>query len=295
MSELLVNNGCGESKKPEKRYLPIAVFLFSVQMGKFIFIGLGLSDDRSITIEAIDACKKCDVLFAEQYTSKVSPGSIERLEKMIGKKIQILGRTEVEEGAPLKSAKDRIVGFLVPGDPMTATTHVDLRIRANDFGLETGIVHGTSAMIAVPGILGLQHYKFGRTITIPFSQKGFEPTSPFEQLDKNQRQGLHTLALLDIQSAEDRYMTANEGLRWLIDTSSGLKSQTITKDTLACVVARAGSLDCIARANRISELIAYDFGKPLHTIVLPGKLHFQEEEALVRFAAAPRDLFSADV
>jgi diphthine synthase len=215
MSELLVNNGCGESKKPDKRYLPIAVFLFSVQMGRIIFIGLGLSDDRSITIEAIDACKKCDVLFAEQYTSKVSPGSLERLEKMIGKEIHVLGRMDVEEGAPLKLAKDHVVGFLVPGDPMTATTHVDLRIRANDLGLETGIVHGTSAMIAVPGILGLQHYKFGRTITIPFSQKGFEPTSPFEQLDKNFRQGLHTLALLDIQSAEDRYMTANEGLKWL--------------------------------------------------------------------------------
>jgi diphthine synthase len=295
MSELLVNNGCGGRQAPEKRYLPIAAFLFSVQMGRFIFIGLGLSDDRSITIEAIDACRKCDVLFAEQYTSKISPGSIERLEKMIGKEIRTLGRTDVEEGAPLKFAKDRVVGFLVPGDPMTATTHVDLRIRANDLGLETGIVHGTSAMVAVPGILGLQHYKFGRTVTIPFSQKGFEPTSPFEQLENNLKQGLHTLALLDIQSAEDRYMTANEGLKWLVETSAALRSQAITKDALACVVARAGSHDCIARANRISELIKYDFGKPLHTIVLPGKLHFQEEEALARFAAAPRELFSADV
>jgi diphthine synthase len=263
-------------------------------MGKFIFIGLGLNDDRSVTIEAIDACKKCDVLFTEQYTSKVSPGSIERLEKMIGKEIRILGRKDVEDGAPLKFAKDRTVGFLVPGDPMTATTHVDLRIRANDLGLETKIIHGTSAMIAVPGILGLQHYKFGRTVTIPFSQKGFEPTSPFEQLDENLRHGLHTLALLDIQSAEDRYMTANEGLKWLIETSAGLKSTAITKDTLACVVARAGSDECIARADRISRLIAFDFGKPLHTIVLPGKLHFQEEEALVRFAAAPRELFSSN-
>lgn len=264
-------------------------------MGKFIFIGLGLSDDRSITIEAIDACKECDVLFTEQYTSKVSSGSIERLEKTIGKEIRILGRKDVEDGAPLKFAKDCTVGFLVPGDPMTATTHVDLRIRANGLGLETRIVHGTSAMIAVPGILGLQHYRFGRTVTIPFSQKGFEPTSPFEQLDENLRHGLHTLALLDIQSAEDRYMTANEGLEWLIETSAGLKSPAVTKSTLACVVARAGSHDCIARANRISELITFDFGKPLHTIVLPGKLHFQEEEALVRFAAAPRELFSGNV
>lgn len=279
----------------EKRNLPIAVSLFSGQMGRVIFIGMGLNDDSSITFEAIDACKKCDVLFAEQYTSKLSPGSIKRLEKMVGKKIRILDRKDVEDGVPLKFAKNSTVGLLVPGDPMTATTHVDLRIRANILGLETRIIHGTSAMIAVPGILGLQHYKFGRTITIPFSQKGFEPTSPFKQLDENLRQGLHTLALLDIQSSEDRYMTANEGLKWLIETSAGLKSRAVTMDRLACVVARAGSKDCVARANRISELIEFDFGKPLHTIVLPGKLHFQEEEALVRFASAPRELFSGDV
>ncbi len=264
-------------------------------MGKFIFIGLGLHDDKSVTVEAIDVCRTCDLLFAEEYTSRVSPGSIDRLEKMIGKEIRILGRKEVEDGVPLESAKGRTVGFLVPGDPMTATTHVDLRIRANGLGLETRIVHGTSAMIAVPGILGLQHYKFGRTVTIPFSQRGFEPTSPFEQLDENKKRGLHTLALLDIQSAEGRYMTANEGLRWLVDTSAGLKSQTVTESTIACVVARAGSHDCIARADRISQLVSVDFGKPLHTIVLPGNLHFQEEEALVRFAGAPRTLFSGDI
>ena len=282
-------------KRSEKRYLPIGLFLFSDQMGKFIFVGLGLSDDRSITIEAIDACKKCDILFAEQYTSKVSPGSIGRLEKIIGKEIRILGRKDVEDGAPLQFAKDKIVGFLVPGDPMTATTHVDLRIRADSLGIETMIVHGTSAMVAIPGILGLQHYKFGRTVTIPFSQRGFRPTSPFEQLNDNLKQGLHTLALLDIQSLEDRYMTANEGLKWLIETSAELKSEAVTGDTIACVVARAGSNDYLARADRISRLVAFDFGKPLHTIVVPGKLHFQEEEALIRFAAAPRELFSGDV
>lgn len=262
-------------------------------MGELIFIGLGLTDDQSITIEAIEACRGCDILLAENYTSILSPGSIERLEKRVGKRVEVLDRGKVESGSLLEMTRGKVVGFMVPGDPMTATTHVDLRIRADEMGIETRIVHGTSAMVAVPGILGLQHYKFGRTVTIPFSQKGFEPTSPLELLQENLKQGLHTLALLDLQSGEKRFMTANEGLGWLLSTSDKIESGLISESTLACVVARAGSRSCIARADIIEELRRMDFGEPLHTIVIPGKLHFQEEEALVRFAKAPKELFSA--
>jgi len=261
--------------------------------GELIFIGLGLSDDESATIEAIEACQRADVLIAELYTSILTPGSIERLAAKTGKQITVLGRGEVEEGSLLSIAKEKTVGFLVPGDPMTATTHVDLKIRAHKEGIETSIVHGTSVMVAVPSVLGLQHYKFGRTITIPFQQKGFAPTSPFERLVENLGRGLHTLALLDIRAEERKFMTANEGLTWLLETAKGLKSDAVTESTLACVVARAGSKSPVGRADRVRALIGMDFGGPLHTIVVPGKLHFQEEEALMRFAGAPKELFSA--
>jgi diphthine synthase len=33
-----------------------------------------------------------------------------------------------------------------------------------------------------------------------------------------------------------------------------------------------------------------DFGPPLHTLVIPGKLHFMETEALVAFAGLPPEL-----
>lgn len=261
--------------------------------GELIFIGLGLSDDESTTLEAMAACERADVLLAELYTSILAPGSIERLSEKTGKKITVLGRDEVEKGSPLEIAKEMTVGFLVPGDPMTATTHVDLSIRANKAGIKTSIVHGTSVIVAVPSVLGLQHYKFGRTITIPFKQEGFTPTSPFKLLVENLQRGLHTLALLDIRAEEDRFMTSNEGLRWLLEASKSLGSSAVTEDTLACVVARAGSKSRVAKADRIKALLEMDFGGPLHTIVIPGKLHFIEEEALIRFAGAPKELFPA--
>lgn len=262
-------------------------------MGKIVFVGLGLFDEASMSFQALNACKDADILLLEQYTSRLTPKAVKKLEDMIGKSIRMLDRQEVEKGEFLSRLKDKTVAFMVPGDPMSATTHVDLRIRADELGFETEIIHGTSALTAVPGLLGLQIYRFGRTITIPFPQKGFDPTSPLEQMLENLERGLHTLALLDIQTSEKRYMAPNEGLKWLLSTSKKIGStDRINDDTLACVVSRAGSKSCIARADRIAALLEIDFGDPLHTIVIPGKLHFEEAEALVRFAKAPRKLLS---
>ncbi|HDP96795.1 MAG TPA: diphthine synthase [Euryarchaeota archaeon] len=260
-------------------------------MGKIVLIGLGLHDEKSITLEALECAKGCDMLFAEQYTSLLAEGSIERLERRIGKEIQLLDRKRIEDGSFLILAREMAIGLLIPGDPMTATTHVDLRIRAHEKDIECEIVHGTSVIVAVPGILGLQHYKFGRTVTIPFNEAGYDPTSPLELLMKNLENGLHTLALLDIQADKERYMTANEGLEWILRTAEKLGYDVIGENLLACVVARAGSKDCMARADKLSELIKMEFGPPLHTIVIPGKLHFQETEALIRLAKAPPELF----
>ena len=46
----------------------------------------------------------------------------------------------------------------------------------------------------------------------------------------------------------------------------------------------------IGRLEKLSKLIKYDFGKPPHTLVFPGKLHFMEAEALVELAGAPREI-----
>jgi len=263
-------------------------------MGRLILIGLGLHDEKSLTIEALEACRRCDMLFAEQYTSILSPGAIQALEARIGKEIQILDRERIEDGSMLELANDMTVGLMVPGDPMTATTHVDLRIRAHEKGVDCDIVHGISALVAVPGILGLQHYKFGRTVTIPFSREGYDPSSPFEQILQNMKNDLHTLVLLDIQADTKRYMTANEGLLWIKKTAEKLSSNEISGDSLACVVARAGTPSLMVRADIIDRLTALDFGPQLHSIVVPGKLHFEEIEALIRFAKAPPELFTEE-
>jgi diphthamide biosynthesis methyltransferase len=59
---------------------------------------------------------------------------------------------------------------------------------------------------------------------------------------------------------------------------------------LAIVVARAGSDDAMIKADKVSKLSKLDFGPPPHALIVPGKLHFMEAEALRVFAGAPGDV-----
>jgi len=102
--------------------------------------------------------------------------------------------------------------------------------------------------------------------------------------------GLHTLVLLDIQAENDRYMTANEGMKLLLEMEKKHREHIFTADSVVCVVARAGSSNPLVMANRVGFLRDKDFGRPLHTLVVPGNLHFMEVEALVKLAGLPADL-----
>lgn len=254
--------------------------------GKLTLVGLGLHDEKDISVRGLEEIRLADVVFAEQYTSALREGALAEIERACGKSVQLLDREELEEGARVvEAAEERRVALLVAGDPMTATTHVDLRLRAAERSIDTAVIHAPSVLTAVPGLLGLQHYKLGRVTTLPFKREGFAPTSPYEAIRDNMNRGLHSVVLLDIDAAAGRFMTANEGLELLLDMADRAGDDDgMTTRSLACVVARAGSPDCILSAGSIGEVMAMDFGPPLHTIVIPGKLHFMEEEALRTFA-----------
>ena len=256
--------------------------------GSLTFIGLGLYDEKDISLKGLEVINKCDKVFAEFYTAKLNGTDITKIEKTIGKPIEVVTREETEKGDRiLTTAKDKTVVFLTCGDPMTATTHIDIRLRAARMGIKTVIIHGSSIVTAVPGLLGLQNYKFGRTTTLAFPEKDYFPTSPYNIIKENKEIGLHTLVLLDIQADKKRYMTANEGINLLLKMEEKHKKNIIKDENVVCVVARAGSSEPIVIADTIKDIINIDFGPPLHTLVIPGKLHFMEIEAIQILAQLP--------
>mgnify|MGYP006309143785 CR=1 FL=1 len=138
---------------------------------ELIFIGLGLYDEKDISLKGLEEIKTCKKIFAEFYTSKLSGSDISKIEELIGKKIEVLNREDTEKGDKIiESAEKQKTAFLTGGDSMTATTHVDLRIRAIKKGINTKVIHGSSIVTAVSGLLGLQNYKFGRTTTLAYPE-----------------------------------------------------------------------------------------------------------------------------
>jgi diphthine synthase len=257
-------------------------------MTMLAFIGLGLHGE-GISLQGLREARRADVVYVEFYTSVIAGFDPKKLEQEIGKPLRVVGREVVEQKPDeiLEAAKRGDVAFLVPGDPMVATTHVDLRLRAARAGIRTKIVHAASIASAAAGLAGLQSYKFGRSATVPFPDNPSQ--TPYEVLAENLGRGLHTLLLLDIRAEEVRAMTANEAIEIMLGLEAKLRKNAFTPSTLAVVVARAGSDDAVVRADEVGRLLKLDFGPPPHVLIVPGKLHFVEAEALKVFAGAPEE------
>jgi diphthine synthase len=253
---------------------------------------MGLHDEKGITLHGLEEVKTADTAFIELYTSYMPSFSLENLQQISETKLETVTRKELEEKngeVILKAAEKGKAVLLVPGDPLIATTHVALRIQAEKAGMRTRIVHGCSILSAVIGLSGLQHYKFGKSVTIPFPDQTFSET-PYDVITQNQKLGVHTLCLLDIVAEQKRYLTIPDGLKLLLKVEEKKRKKTIMENTLAVGIARAGSDSPTVRADHISRLLKYDFGEPPHSIIFPGRLHFMEAEALIVLAGAPEKL-----
>lgn len=262
-------------------------------MGELVFVGMGLYDEKDISLRGIEELRIADKVFVELYTSHMAGLSVANLEKLCGKPVTIVSRREVEdeEGKDiLEASRDGKVAFLVPGEPMVATTHVALRIKAEKEGIKTRIVHSSSIISAAISLSGLQSYKFGRNVTIPFPEERVFSEVPYQVIAQNRSLGLHTLCLLDVSVEKRRFMTVNEGLTYLLKLENVKKKDVLNEDTLAVGIARAGSPNPEVRADTIEKLRRRDFGSPPHSIIIPGNLHFMEAEALITLAGAPEEV-----
>jgi diphthine synthase len=253
------------------------------------FVGLGLYDERSVTLRGRDAIREADRVFAEFYTSRLAGTTVEALASHHDTEIEVRDRAGVEgdPGPILSAARDGDAAFLTAGDTMISTTHVDLRLRAHERGIDTRIVHGTTAQSAASGLSGLQNYRFGKATTLPFPDAhggSGVPDSVLETVAANRERGLHTLVYLDIKADREAYMTAERGAKLLADAYG---------DALGVAIARAGSEDPVVAADRLDALADRAFGDPLHLLVVPGDLHHVEAEALAELAGAPEALLEA--
>lgn len=257
-------------------------------MAELWFIGAGLDDERGLGRSALEILGRADAIFADEYTASLAPGSFERLAEELKKPIRRLTRSELEAGGPVLEALGRggPVALVVPGDPFAATTHVALRLAVERSGHDWRYLPNASVLTAAGAFLGLMLYRFGGPVSVPFSEPGFAPTSPLERIARNRSLDLHTLVLLDLRPAEDRFLTASEALRILVERDPS--ARVLSREGPVGVVARVGTPSACAWWGTPHELASVDFGPPLHSIVVPAPtLHFEEEAAIARFRVRP--------
>ncbi len=240
-------------------------------------IGLGICGD--LTLQGLKEAKNADEVYSEVHTGILLPDWHKKTEKLIGKKISILEREIVESDFIVKSSGKKKIALLVPGDPLAATTHYMHLQDAKKAGIKVRMVHNSSIFIAAPGKCGLQHYKFGKTATLAFWRKNYEPVSALEIVEENLKNGLHTLLLLDLDKNFGPMDTW--GAFKLIEKMEEKLERKIM-DKLV-VLSRVGWKDEKINYGKIPELLKKDLGKAPFCFIIPGKLHFAEEENLEEF------------
>lgn len=151
-------------------------------------IGLGLGNHKDITVKGLEVVKSSEEIYLESYTSCLGVKK-EELEKFYEKEITELWREDVEYGADdmldkIKENPDKHYSFLVIGDPLCATTHIDIYYRALKKGIKVEVIHNASIMNAV-GCCGLHVYDFGATISMCFFTETWKPMSWYNKVLAN--------------------------------------------------------------------------------------------------------------
>ena len=229
-------------------------------------IGLGLNE-KGISLEGMEILKNCEKVYLENYTVNF-PYSFDELENVIGKKLINADRDLVESNRIIPEAKNENVALLVYGSPLTATTHISLIEEAKKQRVEYKIIYAVSVFDGIAET-GLQIYKFGKIASMPMWKESFKPTSFADIVKENQSINAHSLILIDIGlELKDAINELQEALK---------EKEIQTEKILVC--SGLGTENKKIIHDKIENFKNININKP-YCIIIPGKLHFFEEEVL---------------
>jgi len=244
-----------------------------------LLVGLGIHGYAGLGAKALDSLLGIKNIYVEKYTSPMPESEIDGLKRILNKDVKIVPRWFVEDGREiLQIAKNDDAALIVYGDPMIATTHVELRVRAEKNGVKTKVLHGSSSITSIIGECGLHMYKIGKIVTLT-SEMQSVPTV-YYTVYSNLLSGSHTLILLEYNQEKNLFLKPNDALNMLLEAEKDKKHGVFSEDTFAAVASRIGSDDQKIISGKIKSLIKTDFGEPPHSIVITGNLHFTEIDAL---------------
>ena len=113
-------------------------------------------------------------------------------------------------------------------------------------------------------------------LRIYYDRKDNAPYMIYEVVKNNLKNNLHTLILLDLDPAHDKYMEVNEALEYLL-------KNRMPKNRICVGCSGIGGEDPIIKSGEARKLLKERFNKFPQCLIVPAKLHFMEEEALKKW------------
>ena len=243
------------------------------------FIGLGISGISELSNNTRDIIKNAEIVYLESFTSPISETEKEELQNVCKGEFKIAKRWLVEDGNEiLKNAKNKETVLISYGDPYIATTHLELKTRAINDKIQTKTIHSSSIVSSLIGEVGLHYYKMGKILTIMNEPKSM--ITPYNTIFDNLLNKTHSVVLLEYNEDKSFFLQPQNALSLLLDIEKTQKRKVISQETFVMIASRIGKNDQKIISGKIKNLIKKGFGNPPHSIIIPGKLHFTESDAI---------------
>ncbi|XP_050675382.1 diphthine methyl ester synthase-like [Leptidea sinapis] len=247
----------------------------------FYIVGLGSGFLKDITVKGLEIVKKCDKVLLEGYA--LTEGQ-ENLEVFYGRPVIVVDRELCESNIDniLKEAIHTEVALLVYGDPLDATTHTDMLLRAKKLGVETKIIHNLSIMNRV-SCCGLKFFDFGNIVSIPLWTETWKPSSFFYKIVDNFSRNLHSFCVLDIRADGcTEQMLVSEAASQLVQIIEAHQNSDITQSTLVVALSHVAADNKKIIARSLGEMQNYN-GPTVQSLVIPAPILHPRERAYIRY------------
>lgn len=256
-------------------------------------VGLGLRGIRSLTLEGESVIRRCQEVYFEYYTSIPPKSTLESLESYFSREIKPLARTEIETGTTFfQRARDLDICVIVTGDPLSATTHNQIRYDLLNTGIQVEVIENSSILTEAPSRSGLFHYRFGPPVSLPFCTEKFLPSSVLEKIKRNLANSFHTLLLLDLNGQEP--MSPSEAAGFLLKMEERYGTGVINKDTGIVLLSSLHMPEEKIVRCKMGDLLHIRNEVGPSVILIPSTMNEQEKTFLSAFSREFNEVFSED-
>ncbi|MGC8648913.1 MAG: diphthine synthase [Candidatus Micrarchaeia archaeon] len=243
-------------------------------------VGIGLNND-DLTLQAISILKS-SIVYADRYTTFFDDERRAYISNIINKQIIDLNREDLEEklGLLVERARDANIAIMVGGDPLIATTHKIIFIEARKRKVPIKVIHASSVLSAIMGESGLDFYRFGQICTISKWQTNYMPVSFYEAIEKNYKNNLHSIVLLDYDPTKNSSLPLKDAIAILEEAEKKYKKGLINDERLLFVMHKIALSEQQKLLINIKNAKKLNFANGPTALIIPANLSDIEKEVI---------------